>query len=124
MQVSAALCVKGSSMEYLGEPRELIYWLSQEEFPADGWLYIKADVDSIKSDTKCWPVIIESRDLSDEEFEEMELWLEANGYNSFLCKDQLVDILSNLEQQIDNPNAGLIIKAIQYYWERDACICL
>ena len=108
-------------MNYLGEPRKLVEWLSElEAYPADGWLYLKKDASSLDLTTLCWPGIVESIDLSDDEYDEMESWLEENGFKSFLSKDQIEDIVSNLGQQLSPYTDAQLLRAIRYYWENDA----
>lgn len=110
-------------MNYLGEPEKLIEWLSDSAtYPADGWLYLKADVTSLDLTTLCWPGIVESIELSDDEYDEMESWLEENGFKSFLSKDQIEDIANNLGQQLSSYTDAQLLKAIRYYWENDAFI--
>ena len=112
-------------MKYLGKSRTLIEWVSGEvEYPADGLLYIQSTESSLNASTPCWPCVIESIDLSDKEYDEMELWIENNGYMEFLGKDQLEDIISNLQQQVSNFSESQLIGAIEYYWKNDAFICL
>ena len=108
-------------MNYLGEPKKLIEWLSDSAaYPADGWLYLKADVTFLGLVTMCWPGVVESIELSDDEYDKMESWLEENGYNSFLSKDQIDDIASNLAQQLSPYTDNQLLQAVQYYWENDA----
>lgn len=108
-------------MNYLGEPKKLIDWLSHSAaYPADGWLYLKKDGSSLDLTTLCWPGIVESIELRDDEYDEMESWLEENGFKLFLSKDQIEDIVSNLGQQISPCTDAQLLMAIRYYWENDA----
>jgi len=110
-------------MNYIGEPKKLVEWLSDSTvYPADGWLYIKSNETSINLTTLCWPGIVESIDLSDNEYEEMEAWLDENGFKSFLGNDQIEDVASNLSQQLSSYTDAKLLDAIRYYWENDAFI--
>ena len=112
-------------MKYLGDPKALSEWLQETaEYPADGWLYIKESEQSINSDTSCWPCIVESRDLNDEEYDAMESYLEQSGYKLFLGKDQIEEIVANLKQQKPSYSSPQIFEAINYYWLNDAFIQL
>jgi len=110
-------------MNYLGEPKKLAEWLSDSAaYPADGWLYIKTDVASLDLTTLCWPGIVESIELSNEEYDEMESWLEKHGFKSFLNNDEIDDVANNLGQQLSPYTDAQFLKAVQYYWENDAFI--
>lgn len=110
-------------MNYLGEPRKLGDWLSDPAAPsADGWLYLKADISSLDLTTLCWPVIVESKELSDDGYEEMELWLKKNNFKPLLCKGQMEDIVENLHRQLSAYTDTQLLKAILHYWENDAYI--
>ena len=110
-------------MNYLGEPQKLAEWLSDSAaYHADGWLYINSDVASLDLTTPCWPGIVESIELSNEEYDEMESWLEENGFKSFLNKEEIEDVANNLGQQISPYTDAQLLKAVRYYWENDAFI--
>ncbi|MDV7214025.1 DUF7716 domain-containing protein [Azotobacter beijerinckii] len=110
-------------MNYLGEPKKLAEWLSDSAaYPADGWLYIKTDVASLDLTTLCWPGIVESIELSNEEYDEMESWLEKNGFKSFLNNDEIEDVANNLVQQLSSYTDAQLLKAVRHYWENDAFI--
>lgn len=110
-------------MNYLGEPNTLVEWLSESAvYPADGWLYLKADVTTLDLDTLCWPGIVESIEFSDDEYDEMESWLEENGFKLFLSRDQIEDIAGNLGQQLVSYTDSHFLEAVRYYWENDAFI--
>jgi hypothetical protein len=110
-------------MNYLGEPKKLIELISGSvPYLADGWLYIKSGVMDISLSTLCWPGTIESIELSNDEYSEMESWLEENGFKSFLDKEQIEDIASNLGQQLSSYTDVQLMEAVRYYWKNDAYI--
>ena len=112
-------------MKYLGDPKPLSDWIQESaSYPADGWLYINENELSIHFNTLCWPCIIKSRDLSDEEYDEMESYLEQSGYKLFLGKAQIEEIVANLKQQTPSYSSPQIFEAINYYWLNDAFIQL
>jgi len=110
-------------MNYLSNPKKLIEWLSNSgNYPGDGRLYVKSDEKSITKDTLCWPGVVEDIELSDEEYEEMEAWIEENDFRAFLGKEQLEDIISNLAQQLEEYSEIQLIDAVNFYWLNDAFI--
>ncbi|MDX2495306.1 MAG: hypothetical protein QNK27_10125 [Desulfuromusa sp.] len=110
-------------MKYLGEPKKLIEWLPDSMgYPADGWLYIKSEEDSVNQSTMCWPGVVDSIDLSDKEYEEMEAQLRKGGFKSFLSKEQIEDVGSNLRKQLPKYTETQFVEAINYYWVNDAFI--
>ncbi len=109
--------------EQLGSPRELIAWLTQiGRFPGDGWLVIRDDTEIIRGDLVCWPKVFSARDLSDDEYDQLDDWLNENGYEYFLNQDQLGEIVENLRQQDPSYSTEALVTAVNFYWRNDAFI--
>ena len=92
--------------------------------PASGWLYIRANADEIKLETHCYPVEIDSRDVSEEEMVAFEAAWTAAGFKSFLCDGQIREIVGNLEEQRFDHTRAELERAIDFYWRHDAFIVL
>jgi hypothetical protein len=107
----------------LGNPHSLSDWLGRlGQFPGDGWLVIRGDTEVIQGDLLCWPQVFSARDLSDDEYDQMEEWIGQNGYGMFLGEDQLEDIAENLRQQVPAYSPDQLVQAVDYYWRNDAFI--
>lgn len=108
-----------------------IYWLKGlsgrdrlGDLPASGWLYIRQSTREISFATECYPVETDSREVSEEEMENFEARVAAAGFKSFLCRDQLHDIIGNLELQRPQFTPADLGRAVDFYWRRDTFIVL
>jgi len=111
--------------EGLGTAKQLAYFVDHlDELPASGWLYIRADTDEIKLATECYPVEIESRDVSEDEMVAFETAWKASGFKGFLCDGQIREIIGNLEEQRAAYTRGELERAVDFYWRHDAFIAL
>lgn len=109
-------------MKYLGDPKKLEEWLS--DYAELDSLYIEANANKIIPDLICWPGLTALDNFSDDEFNKFEIWIKTSGYKSFLSKEQIEDVVSNMAQQNPNYTNNQLIEAIDYYWKFDAFICI
>ena len=107
--------------EGLGTAKPLGYFFDHlDELPPSGWLYIRADTDQIKLVTECYPVEVESREVSEDEMVAFEKAWHVAGYKSFLCDGQIREIIGNLEDQRAAHSRADLERAIDFYWRHDA----
>ena len=69
-----------------------------------------------------FPITGDTRDMSDEEFEEFDRSINKCGFSYFLNQDQLEDILNNLKMQKSDYSKTELVSAIKYYFSHDAFI--
>lgn len=104
------------------QPKPLSWWMMNLDFMSrEVWLWIPENTQKLTFETPCTPVG-DSRDLSDEEYDNREKELEESGLKCFFCKDQLEDIEDNLKEQKPSYNQTELLQAANYYWENDAFI--
>lgn len=58
------------------------------ELPPSGWLYIRTGTTDINLTTDCYPVEIDSWEVSEEEMVAFETDAKAAGFKGFLCDGQ------------------------------------
>ncbi|SFM37208.1 DUF7716 domain-containing protein [Marinobacter zhejiangensis] len=95
--------------------RGLGSWLVYEDTPQNADLALS---------TKMFPIVGDTGQLSDEEFDEFEDSLINNGYCYLLNLDQIEDVIDNYTFQKPHPTDREIVEAIAFYYENDAFICL
>ena len=106
------------------EPKPLDWWVTNLKIMSrDTWLWILQETKSLQPDTDCFAVD-DGIDLSPEEQDQREVDLENSGLMCFFSKDQLEDILQNLQAQKNNYDQQDLYAAINYYWKNDAFIDL
>jgi hypothetical protein len=86
------------------------------------WLYIKSNETNITLSTVCHPTAVDSREMSDDEVDEFEAYAEQSGLRCFFSRDQLEEIIANLNQQCSNFTEHQLVAAISFYWRHDAFI--
>ena len=91
-----------------------------DALPPSGWHYIRADADEITLATACYPVEVESREVSEDEMVAFEAAWEGAGFKSFLCDGQIREIIGNLEEQRAAHSRADLERAIDFYWRHDA----
>ena len=104
------------------EQKSLDWWVKNLHLMSrDTWLWIPNDTKSLAPDTICYAVE-DDLDLSPEELDQRDDYLEQVGLKCFFHKDQLKDIESNLRTQKENMNQDDLLRAINHYWKNDAFI--
>src|SRR5262245_14489624 len=86
------------------------------------WLYVPSGVKQIEAGTPCRACIVDGKELSPEEQDELEDYPETIGLKCFLSLSQLEDIISNLKQQRPSFSEHDLMAAINHYWRHDAFI--
>jgi hypothetical protein len=81
------------------------------------WFFISESTDFITLNTLCREVNLD--DYLDEEIDE---YCMRESVKEFFSKDQLEDILNNLQQQRPNFSEKELEQAINFYWQNDAFI--
>jgi hypothetical protein len=107
-----------------GPPQPLRRFLETMHALPDQWLYIPLGVKQIEAQTPCRARIVEAKDLSPEEQDELDEYPESIGLKSFLSFSQLQDIVGNLRQQRPSYSERDLMAAINFYWAKDAFIDL
>ena len=109
----------------LGPPMPLSYFLEHlESLPRDAWLLIPRVADDIRFDTPCRPRLVSTRDLSEDEANDLDNYFDTAGLKYFFLRDQLEDIVDNLRQQDPAFSEHNLLTAINYYWHHDAFVVL
>lgn len=104
--------------------KSLDWWIRNlDAMSRDIWLWISKETEFLEPDTPCFAVD-EGVDLSPGEQEQREADLESDGLSCFVFKDQLEDVVQNLQAQNRNFNQQDLYAAINYYWKNDAFINL
>lgn len=108
----------------LGTAKPLSYFIDHIDEQTFGWLYIRGDTDAIELSMDCYPAEIDSRDVSEEEMDALHSAWHAAGFQSFLCDDQIQEIIGNLDQQRSDYTPADLERAIDFFWKHDAFIAL
>nr|WP_301541984.1 hypothetical protein [Shewanella sp. KJ2020] len=95
--------------------RGLGFWLVYEDTPQN---------DDIQLTTTLLPIVGNTNNFSDQEFDEFENSLFKSGYCYFLNMDQIEDVIDNYTMQKAQWTDSELLEAILFYFERDAFICL
>lgn len=95
--------------------RGLGYWLVYEDTSQN---------DDIQLTTTLLPIVGNTNNFSDQEFDEFENSLFKSGYCYFLNMDQIEDVIDNYTMQKAQWTDSELLEAILFYFERDAFICL
>jgi len=90
------------------------------------WLVFDDRIKSeeIELSTELSPIIGDTGDFSDEEFDDFEDSLINNGYNYFLNLDQIEDVIDNYTMQKPSNSKKELLDAVIFYFSRDAFVCL
>lgn len=105
-----------------GPPQPLKRILESMRTLPDQWLYIPLGVKQIEVETLCRACVIDAKELSPEEQEELDAYPETVGLKGFLCLTQLEDIINNLREQRPSFSEHDLMAAINFYWRHDAFI--
>jgi hypothetical protein len=109
---------------YLGDGKPLSDWIAIcKAQPGRAFWLLAEDApenDPVKLDTFLFPIVGNTGELTDEEYEELDQSIQENGYCSFLNLDQLEDIIANIRDQRPDYSDAELLEAINYYVERDA----
>jgi len=109
----------------LGTAKPLGYYVDHlDELAPLRWLYVGAETDEITMATDCYPVEVDSRELSEDEIVAFESAWKAANFECLLSLDQIRDIIGNLQQQVGEPTRPDVERAIDHYWMQDAFISL
>jgi len=115
----------GHTMDWsraFGPPQPLKRFLETMHTLPDQWLYIPLGVKQIEAETPCRACLVEGRELSPEEQDELDEYPETVGLKRFLSLSQLEDIVSNLQQQRPSFSERDLMAAINFYWSNDAFV--
>ncbi|MBK0115778.1 MULTISPECIES: DUF7716 domain-containing protein [unclassified Delftia] len=88
----------------------------------EGWLYAKTDID-IEDDAKVFFYSADLNQSPQDELQVRELFFRA-GFSPYLSKEDVEDIIENLEQQVELPTIVDYINAIRFYKKHDAFIVM
>ncbi|WLQ15786.1 hypothetical protein O5O45_07655 [Hahella aquimaris] len=106
------------------ESKPLAWWMKNfHEMSREIWLWIPSETKALTPETICY-IVDEDIDLSVEEQDQRDVLLEGSGLSCLFCKDQLEDILLNLEAQKKDYADSDLYFALNFYWKRDAFINL
>ena len=105
-----------------GPPKPLKHFLEAIDALPDQWLYIPLGVEQIEAETPCRARLVEDKELSPEEQDQLDEYPETVGLKCFLCLSQLEDIVSNLREQCPSFSERDLMAAINFYWSNDAFI--
>lgn len=83
-----------------------------------GWLYCQAG-ENPKENSKVF-FYQADLELSPEEEKEIRDDFKRSNYQPYLTKEDLEDIIINLEDQVENPSLDQKINAIHYFHDNDA----
>lgn len=119
---------KTNIQSYLGEPKSLGSWISESRTNTGNghWLVVEDTPENEQASLEmlCYPRIGDTGELTDDEYEKLDKSIHECGFCSFLNLDQIEDILSNLEHQLQDYTPVQALKAINYYLEKDAFLSL
>lgn len=108
---------------YLGKPQTLSKWINEciDNPGQQFWLlYLELDIEEdVYLSTQMYPVL-NTNELSDEEYDELEQSIIDCGYSYFLSLDQIVDVIENLSMQVDKVTRIELLHAINFYFIHDA----
>jgi hypothetical protein len=106
-------------------PRPLREFLARlAGLPRHCWLYVPTTVTEITLETPCYATRFDSRDLSPEEQDEFDSFVEQTGMRSLLCVPQLEEVQANLNIQHPEFSLGNLADAVDFYWKHDAFVDL
>jgi hypothetical protein len=92
--------------------------------PRHAWFYVPLGTELVTLETACRACVVDSRELSPEEADELDAFPPSVGLKTLLSKVQLEDILSNLVLQRAAFSDEELEAALNHYWKRDAFINL
>ena len=112
----------------LGDPKAIDFWIEEVSINRGlgYWLVFNDRVrtDEISLSTVFYPIVGNTGDLTDEEFDDFEESLSDNGYSYLLNLDQIEDVIDNYKMQKNSTTREELLKAIIFYFCRDAFVCL
>ncbi len=94
------------------------------ELPKWTWLYISNSESRVTLTTKCSQTAVDSRQMSEQEIDDIESSAVLAGLKCFLSREQLEDIIGNLGQQEPQFTAEQLAAAVDYNWRHDAFVDL
>ncbi|MCD8549812.1 MAG: hypothetical protein LRY74_05575 [Shewanella xiamenensis] len=111
---------------FFGKPESLQCWIRKcIEQPGLSYWLVYQDLDqgeSLQLTTLLFPIVADTRDLSDAEIDAFEDGLGRSDYGYLLNTDQIEDVIANLKLQKAQPSEQELLEAIIFYYERDAFI--
>lgn len=94
------------------------------DLPRHSWLYVPVDLSEVSLNTLCVARALDVRDMTDDEYATFEASVAEARLCSFLNRDQIEDVLSNLRAQKADFTQEDLGSAIRHYWTHDAFIRL
>lgn len=105
-------------MENLTNLKKAIEEISTHE----GWLYAKTDIDT-EDDVEVFFYNADSDQSSQAELQARESFVRA-GFLPYLSKEDIEDVIDNLEQQMEFSSIVDYINAMRFYKQNDAFIVI
>ena len=102
------------SLSALGEPQPLSVLIHNLPITTGTWFYIDALTSEVTAALKCFPRVVDTRNMSEDEIDKMEDAIRADGLEGFLSSDQLADVLSNLREQRADATDSDFLAAIEF----------
>jgi hypothetical protein len=108
--------------DIIGKPQALRYFVRDlSTVPDWAWLYTKVYADFGLS-TPCRMTLVPSREISDEEADARDEFLEQEGFVCLFFKEQIESVIANLQYRHPSPTDQQIEEALSYYLAHDAFI--
>jgi hypothetical protein len=86
----------------------------------NGWIYAKNDINT-NDDAKVFFYIADLNQSPEEEREVRENF-HQQGFFPYLSKEDIEDIVDNLDEQMDSPSIKNYLEAMRFFKENDAFI--
>lgn len=86
----------------------------------NGWIYAKNDINT-NDDAKVFFYIADLNRSPEEEREVRENF-HRQGFSPYLSKEDIEDIVDNLDQQMDSPRIEKYLEAMRFFKKNDAFI--
>lgn len=86
------------------------------------WVVFEDCHDGYSAEMKLFPVTLDNYDIEPEEYESIEDEVLSQGFGNALNSDQVVDIMDNLKRQKAGYTEDELIRAMNFYSERDTFI--
>ena len=98
--------------DFVRDPKRLPGW---------AWLYTDAH-GPVSLASLCRATLVSSRELSDQESEIQENFLENEGFRCLLSRDQIEQVTANLHSRYPLPTLAQIEEALAFFLAHDAFI--
>jgi hypothetical protein len=86
-----------------------------------GWLYSNAQ-GTVSLATPCREILVDSQELSEEDYAAQEEVLRKEGFRCLLSSDQIEDVISNLQCRYPHATPKQIEEALAFFVTHDAFI--